>query len=124
MSHVLVPAVVLEAGVVDATAPTAVTTADTFEITGLDGRAGKTVLLITGNGATVTFDAGTIPAAHRAGLGSLEVAIGSTAVRHLVIEGQRHLDSPESVATLRNTITGSVADANITIAALRIGNSV
>lgn len=124
MAHVAVPVVVLEDGVVDNTAQVAVTTADTFEITGLDGRLGKTALHIVGNGATVTFDAGTIPPSHRAGMGDLAVAITSTAGHWLVIEGQRFLDSPEAVATDRNTITGSVAGANVTIAARQIGNSV
>lgn len=66
-----------------------------------------------GGAATVTFDAGDEPPSMRAGLGSLEIALATSDLRVIVLEGGRFIQSD-------GLITGTVGSNTVKLLAFRI----
>lgn len=97
---------------------TSVTAGQTFAIAIADSMDKYIFVLEEQNSgsATVTFDAGDLPPAHRTGLGSLAIALAQADLRGVVIEGQRHLQSD-------GTVTGSVATNTVKITVLKLPNT-
>ena len=97
---------------------TSVTAGQTFAFAVADS-ADKYVLVLeeqNSGSATVTFDAGDLPPAHRQGLGSLAITLAQADLRIVVIEMARHLQSD-------GTVTGSVATNTVKFYVLKLPNT-